>query len=339
VTIERRVARRDLPNRLSHGLRLGYDLLLRAIVKITFRVWQAVGLHLTVNHFYQPIPDTRSLAESTWSKISELPGIEMNEAKQLALLAEFETRFKDEYAAFAQNKTSDPEEYFLNNKLYFGVDAAIYYCMIRKNRPRRITEIGSGYSTLLASRAILKNQEEDPRYVCELTAIEPDPSEFLRAGLPGLSRLIAKPVQEVSLAELTRLGENDILFIDSSHTLRIGSDVQLEYLEILPRLRSGVLVHVHDVFLPLEYPREWVIGHYRFWNEQYLLQAFLTFNHRVEVVWAGCYLHVRHPDRLRAAFAFYRGNEFWQGRRWLPSSFWLRILEPGHGLDVQAGDR
>jgi hypothetical protein len=278
-----------------------------------------------VNHYYQPIPDTRLLSDQTWSRVSELPGIAINEDEQLGLLADFVHEFKSEYDSLPSDKTGDAADYFLNNTLFFGVDAEIYYCMIRRFRPRRIVEIGSGYSTLLASRALSRNFQDDPTYRCDFTAIEPDPGDLLRNGVPGLSRLIRQPVQDVPLDIFTGLAESDIMFIDSSHILRIGSDVQREYLEILPRLQPGVLVHVHDVFLPLEYPVEWVLGHYRFWNEQYLLQAFLAFNEHVRILWASCYMHVYHPELLTAAFKSYRGNTRWQGRRWLPASLWLRI--------------
>jgi hypothetical protein len=104
--------------------------------------------------------------------------------------------------------------------------------------------------------------------------------------------LIIDKVQNVSLSEFNKLEKNDILLIDSSHVLKIGSDVQYEYLEILPRLKKGVIVHVHDIFSPSEYPREWVLEDYRFWNEQYLLCAFLSFNSAFEVLWAGSYMHL-----------------------------------------------
>lgn len=131
-------------------------------------------------------------------------------------------------------------------------------------------------------------------------------------------RLIRAEVQSVPLSEFEALGENDILFIESSHVLRIGSDVQYEFLEILPRLRPGVLVHVHDVFLPVEYLRRWVMEERRFWNEQYLLQAFLAFNSAFQVVWGGAYMSLRNPDALRSAFPRH------DLRNTSPGSFWIR---------------
>ena len=154
-----------------------------------------------------------------------------------------------------------------------------------------------------------------------LTAIEPYPHAFVKDAITAHAdaTLVDEQVQGVPMDTFSSLGENDILFIDSSHVLKIGSDVQYEFLEVLPRLRPGVLVHVHDIFLPGEYPKDWVYGdEHRFWNEQYLLQAFLTDNAHVEVVWASNWMHRRHPDELEKALESYDRNTRF------PGSFWFR---------------
>jgi hypothetical protein len=151
----------------------------------------------------------------------------------------------------------------------------------------------------------------------EVVACEPYPEEVLLRGLDGLT-LRQTIVQEIPLSEFESLQANDILFIDSSHVLKIGSDVQYEFLEVIPRLRPGVIVHVHDIFLPAEYPRPWVMDQLRFWTEQYLLQAFLAFNDTFEILWAGSYMHLTHPERLERAFRSYRRTTRW------PGSFWMR---------------
>lgn len=125
-------------------------------------------------------------------------------------------------------------------------------------------------------------------------------------------------LEEVEATLFTSLSENDILFIDSSHILRIGNDVYYEYLDILPRIAPGVFVHIHDIFLPFEYPRQWVMDEYRFWNEQYLLQAFLMFNNAFKVIWAGSYMHYKNSDKLRSTFRSYDPATVW------PGSFWMR---------------
>jgi hypothetical protein len=123
-------------------------------------------------------------------------------------------------------------------------------------------------------------------------------------------------------SRFSQLRANDILFIDSSHVLKIGSDVQYEILSILPRLAEGVLVHLHDIFLPGEYPKHWVLDEHRFWNEQYVLHAFLCFNQRFQVVWAGSFMHTKHPELLEAAFRSYV-----RASRW-PGSFWMLRSKP-----------
>lgn len=295
------------------------DKELRQFVKKSFQFWQRLGIHILPLDYYHPIPDTRTLNDDLWLKQSDLIGIDINEEGQLNLLFEFSTKFGIEYETFPKNKTTIPHQYYVNNGMFESVDAEILYCMIRHFKPRKIFEVGSGYSTYLSAQAVLKNNGEGDE--CELIAFEPYPNEVLKAGLPGLSKLIPNKIEDVPLSMFNELGANDILFIDSSHVLRIGGDVKYEYLEILPRLKKGVIVHSHDIFLPAEYPKVWVLEEHRFWNEQYLLQAFLAFNTAFEVMWGGSYMHFKHPDELESAFTSYKREERW------PGSFWMRKVK------------
>lgn len=289
-----------------------YDFL-----KDSFSFWQKLGFHITPNHFYEPVPDTRTLGDELWQRESELVGIDMNETGQIALLREFASRFRDEYEALPRERTAVPHQYYVNNGMFGSVDGEVLYCMIRRFKPRRIIEIGSGNSTCLSAQAVLKNEAEGGS-PCELVAVEPYPSGILFEGFPGLSRVLCARVQDAPLSEFQRLAENDILFIDSSHVLKIGGDVRYEYLDLLPRLKRGVLVHVHDIFLPSEYPKAWILEESRFWTEQYLLQAFLAFNESFEVLWGGSYMHLRHSGELEATFSSYDRHRTW------PGSFWTR---------------
>jgi len=298
-----------------------YGNLLYEFVRKSFPFFERAGLHLTLNHYYEPVPDTRKLTDALWARESELAGVNLNVPAQLALLRDFADAYKVEYDAFPVDRPSAPHRYFLKNSGFPSVDAEILYGMIRRFKPRRILEVGSGHSTYLAAQAALKNQDENPAARCDLTAVEPYPNAVLKAGFPGLSRLIQKKAEDVPLAEFTALGDRDILFIDSSHVLKIGNDVQYEYLEVLPRLAKGVLVHVHDIHFPSEYPKDLVLESRRFWTEQYLLQAFLAFNDSFEVLWAGTYMHLKHPDALAAAFASYDRRGRW------PGSFWMRRVK------------
>jgi predicted O-methyltransferase YrrM len=285
-----------------------------------FPFFQRLGIHVTPISFYQPIPDTRTLKDDLWVRRSEMIGMDMNEAGQLDLLARFVAQFKDEYERLPRTRTPTPHQYYVNNGTFESVDGEILYCMIRHFKPRKIFEIGSGNSTFLSAQAVLKNKGEDG-VAGELVAFEPYPNRVLRAGFPGLSRLVETRIQEVPLSEFDKLADGDILFIDSSHVLKIGSDVHYEYLDVLPRLRTGVIVHIHDIFLPAEYPKDLVLKARNFWNEQYLLQAFLAFNESFEILWAGSYMHLKHPDELASAFSSYERSKTW------PGSFWLRRVK------------
>lgn len=277
-----------------------------------FRACEALGVHVTPVHFYQAIPDTRTLPESLWQDERATLGIEWNEAAQLRLLREEFPKFQGEYDVLPTGPTSDPFQFHFNAGLFDGTDALVLYCMIRHFGPATVLEVGSGMSSLLTAQAARKNGNT------ELICVEPYPNEKLRQGFPGLTRLIVGQVQQVDTRTFEELGANDILFIDSSHVSKIGSDVNYLFLEVLPRLRPGVIVHVHDIFLPMEYRRDWVKEELRFWNEQYLLQAFLIFNSQFEVLFANSFLGKRHADAMRATFPkspWWGGGSFWMRRR------------------------
>ncbi len=299
-----------------------YESVLRQFTKKTFRFWQQLGLHITLNHFYLPIPDTAHLSADLWNKPSKMIGIEINEFYQLDLLSELVKCYKAEYERWPPNKTAVEYQYYSNNVFFESADAEILYCIIRHFKPKKIFEFGSGFSTLVSAEAARKNTEGGD--TCEFLAFEPYPKSMLRENLPGLTKLIVAPLQSVSLAQFDELKENDILFVDSSHVLKIGSDVHYLFLEVLPRLNKGVLVHFHDIFLPMEYSKAWVLNRVMFYTEQYMLQAFLSFNPKFQVVWAGNYMHLRYPDKLAAAFTSYvRDRRIKAGER-VPSSFWIR---------------
>jgi len=283
-----------------------------------FATWERRGYHVTPVHYYSAVPNTADLEETLWSDPRSPIGIDMREGAQLELLESVSTRYLGELSQFPKEAPLADCPFFLNNGNFFGVDAEMLYCMVRKHRPQSIIEIGSGFSTLMSSLAIEKNKEEDPRYECKLVAIEPFPKSQLLSQCKNLSELIESPVQKVVLGRFGELGAGDILFIDSSHVSKLGSDVNFELLEIVPRVKSGVLIHVHDVFIPFEYPRKWAIEEGWFWNEQYLLQAFLSFNSSFEIVWAGSYMHWKFPERVAAAFGPYDLTPA------PPASLWMR---------------
>lgn len=204
----------------------------------------------------------------------------------------------------------------MSNGSFETVDAEVYYGMVRILKPKIIIEIGSGNSTKLATVAVLKNQRENGEYKCNITCIEPYPSDALSE--INNVEVIQKRLEDINFEFFDRLDENDILFIDSTHSLKIGNDVYFEYLEIIPRLRQGVYIHVHDIFIPNQYCKRWIYKSNHFWTEQYLLQAFLMYNSEFEVILPCNYLHTSKPDTLKEIFPSYPMDD--DG----PGSFWMR---------------
>jgi len=299
-----------------------------------FSALQSLGISLCPNHYYWPIPDLAELKSRDWTLAKPIAGIDLGLERQV----EFASTTISAYArecAFPSSPGPRGYEYHYNNGLFECVDAEVTYAMVRHYKPRRVIEIGGGFSTRLIADALLRNAAASGK-PGELITIEPSPSDVLRSGFPGLSMLIADPAQNVDISLFASLEEGDILFVDSSHVVKTGSDVCYECLQILPSLRPGVVIHFHDIFLPCEYPRQAVLERLCFWSEQYLLQAFLALNEEFEVLWAGSAMQLFHPDVLERAVPNWRGSyarmprgirrfmPTLDGDRVWPASFWIR---------------
>jgi hypothetical protein len=295
-----------------------------------FNRWQKAGFNLTPNHYYSPIPNVARLDPKLWDSRSAMTGIDLRAESQLKFLNEVCSRFRREYEQFPRQRTSVPHQFYLENGAYEKVDAEVLHCMMRHYRPRRVIEIGSGCSTLVTAAALELNRAEGSA-PCHFTAIEPYPTPVFRHRIPSLTELLQLPLENVDPALFGELSENDVLFIDSTHVVRCGSDVNRIYLDILPRLKPGVIVHVHDIFLPAEYPKHWVFEEHVFWTEQYLLQAFLAFNREFEVLWSGSYMHMEHSSELARHMPSYR-NDGW------PGSFWMRRIAATPSPVAQTAD-
>ena len=189
----------------------------------------------------------------------------------------------------------------MNNAAFDSGDAEFWYQIIRLKKPRRIFEVGSGHSTLMALQAVKQNERDDESYRCDHVCIEPYENPWLAHTAVSLLR---ERIECLGVDFFSQLEADDILFIDSSHVVRPQGDVVFEYLELLPLLKPGVIVHVHDIFSPRDYPREWLIDDVRLWNEQYLFEAFLTHNHDWDIVASLNYLHHHFYDRLAEVAPF-----------------------------------
>jgi predicted O-methyltransferase YrrM len=233
-------------------------------------------------------------------------GVDLHLERQREFLDGVIARFANE-CEFPDAPTELSSQYHYNNGLFEAVDAEIAYSMVRWLRPRCIVEIGSGYSTRVMASALVRNFEKYAND-CHFVSIEPNPDAVLSRGFTGLTRVVPKRVQDAELDIPSMLNAGDILFIDSSHVVAVGSDVVYEFLEVLPRLRSGVVVHVHDIFLPADYPRDTVLDGLCFWSEQYLLQAFLSFNRDYEVLWSSSAMQSAYPAELARVFPRWEGS-------------------------------
>jgi hypothetical protein len=286
------------------------------------RPWAAYerqGLVPVPLHYYHPYPRADDPALSRfWERKSGLQGVEASLDEALGLLEEIGRAFGAE--CVWPESSADPHAYHSSNGTFGYASAAVAHAMIRHLAPRRVIEVGSGYSTHILGGALARNAK-DAGHAGELISIEPHPPEILNTEIPCLTRRIARPVEEVDPSLFEGLGRNDVLFIDSSHVIRYGGDVLFLYLEVLPALAPGVVVHVHDIHLPEPYPRVYFDENRYVWNEQYLLQAFLCHNARFRVLLPCWWIHRDHDDCFRQAFPRYDpashrpGSSLWIERK------------------------
>ncbi|MEW6434119.1 MAG: class I SAM-dependent methyltransferase [Myxococcota bacterium] len=262
-------------------------------------------------HYYEPLTRRQDLRRPM-SAPRDLPGLELNEAGQLEWLGRFDVG--SELLDIPVRQES-PTTFGYENGTFAFADAAYTYAMIRTVKPRRWIEVGSGNSTLVARLAMEKNAVEG--HPTQHRCIEPFEMPWLeQLGI----EIVRSQVERCPPTLFEELESGDVLFIDSSHVLRPQGDVLFLYQEVLPRLKPGVFVHVHDVFTPRDYPEHWVLERMLMWDEQYLLEAFLTFNSRFEVVGALNHLFHSHFAALSEALpilAQHRDRE--------PMSFWMRV--------------
>jgi Methyltransferase domain len=268
-------------------------------------------------HFYSPIVDpaeAESRSPALWpSTPPPVLGIDFNEANHRHVLEYEYPRFIRDYDYPEQKPSAkDDCDFFTQNSQFSWLDSRTAFVLLRAWRPARIIEVGSGFSSLLMAdinRRFWSRQ-------CDITCIEPYPRPFLLTGVPGIREIVQEKVQDVPLALFEKLGIGDVLFIDSSHVSKTGSDVNYLYFEVLPRLKPGVRIHVHDIFLPNEYLKDWVLDENRSWNEQYVLRALLMYSNAFRVLFGCSYAFAVMPDLVKAALAHPKGHAFAGGSIW-----------------------
>jgi hypothetical protein len=272
-------------------------------------------------NFHSPIPDIADLEErGVWNKRTELRGIDFREDKQIELLKELAACYSDE-CRWSVKPTGDPFEFHIENPSFSYGCAVSTHCMIRHFKPRLVIEIGSGMSSRVISKALKLNKGRDGKNGRHIV-VDPYASDTIRKGLGDGNDLVESRVELLDPRFFEKLDVDDILFIDSGHCVRIGGDVNFLFLEVIPRLKPGVIVHVHDIGLPYEYAKVYATNESfrQFWTEQYLLQAFLCFNTEFEVLLAMNYLMTDHPGIFRQSFSHYDPEL----HRFSSGSLWMR---------------
>jgi len=245
--------------------------------KYLFNLFQAAGFHLTADHFYEIVPNTREVARNYSDKPRELVGIQWKfkecEHRALALIARYGAEYPENCGRYGFRE---------ENPYFKGFDALMLYLMIRDLKPEKLVEIGQGFSTRVTLSALERNVKDTGRQV-EFVSIDPYSRLADWPKPEGVRcRSIHQPLQSVELDPV--LEGCGFLFVDSSHVYKFGSDVAQEFAGLYPRLRPGTVFHLHDIYSPYEYPLEWIVHWKRFWNEQYFLECFLMFNEAFEVL-------------------------------------------------------
>jgi predicted O-methyltransferase YrrM len=284
-----------------------------ANMPVSKKIFKKVGVFPITNHYYEPLFDDR-LLKLPHERDRYLPGISWNDQMQLSLLNSF--KFQDELNAIPYRKEKDDFSFYYDNPSLGPGDAEYLYCIIRHFMPSRIIEIGSGYSTMMVQKATSDARLGSPEYQTDHICIEPYEMPWLeKTGV----RVIRELVENVQHDLFQTLGENDILFIDSSHMVRPQGDVLFEFLELLPVLKKGVIIHVHDIFSPRDYTKRHLVEDVMFWNEQYILEAFLSCNRDFEIIGALNYLKSHYPNEMFAKLPV-----LGKMQEQIPGSFWMR---------------
>lgn len=259
------------------------------------------GFHIINANFYSPIPIVSEL-KSEFFQFKENIHLNWNEKNQIMLLSKLK-EYSSEFDQLIKNRSYD-----LQNTSFSYHDAPIYYCMIRHFKPKKIIEVGAGRSTKISGFASKKNG------ITSLTAIDPFVSDSLKKEFFDDVKLIKEPIQSFPLTFFKQLEKNDFLFIDSTHISKIGSDVNFLILEVMPILEPGVIIHFHDISLPRNHGKERISYKLNFWNEQYLLHAFLIGNNDFEILFGNSFMGIKHKEKL---LQFYDtklvpgGGSFW----------------------------
>jgi len=270
-------------------------------------------------HFYSPVvnlDDLEQRKEKIWKPNRKLNGINLNEAGQQSFMHSLEEAAK--LIPFAENPGQPGFRYYFDNKTYAHADGLVLFATLLTYKPNRVIEVGSGFSSAL----MLDTNDKFLNNSIRFTFIEPNPdmtlNRLLRKEDYANTDVKESLVQDVDPEIFKTLGENDILLIDNSHVSKTGSDVNYLMTEILPALNKGVIIHIHDIFYPFEYPKEWLLDLRLNWNEIYTVHSFLLFNNNFEIIFFSDQMQQTLKEDYKSTLPL-----FFKDR---PGSLWLRKI-------------
>lgn len=289
------------------------NLLESLLQKVGFRALQKLGFHLQRNDYYSPLNDCDFLEENAdlWTPIETPPEIDWRLDEQLAMAREI-SPFLPELRDVPVQPPMDSSTFAWKNNFWENADALVQYGLVRARKPARYVEIGCGWSSLLLKQALARNAAEGRP--ARVTLIEPYPSAAIFRHLPPEWQVHKTILQRAPFELFEQLEAGDFLFYDGSHCSKVGSDVNWFFFKILPRLRPGVIIHIHDISLPDEYPQPWIFERGQTWNEQYVLQAFLMHNSAYKILIANRYLFHQRAKELETLYHKLQpvyGSSFW----------------------------
>jgi Methyltransferase domain len=265
-------------------------------------------LQLFPDFFYAPVFSPADLASEVWA--GTFPDCGRFDLDAQRTFLRNTPSFARELSALPyEPPTEDAAAYYWGNDQFSHSDASLYFSILRRFRPARVVEVGAGHSTKLAARALKENGSGT------ILCIDPHAPSWL-AQLEGSIEVLAQPVQQVRDEVFLELADGDVLFIDGSHISKTGSDVNHLFLRILPRLPKGVIVHIHDICLPYEYPKAWSEDVLCYWNEQYVLAALLANSEKWEILLGNYFMMKADTEALRpfapnVAGVFLGGGSLW----------------------------
>ncbi|MDQ6782830.1 MAG: class I SAM-dependent methyltransferase [Actinomycetota bacterium] len=289
----------------------------RAVRRFGYQLYEPEHFEVILRSYYSPLPDFEHFAVDPWAGPAELPGVDLRVEAAIALLTGDLRPYLDSFRPPLRAEDAAPGAFYIANGSYESVDAEILYAMVRYSRPQRVVELGSGASSHVIAAAAADAAADGTRFDHDI--FDPYPFEAAVFGPVVGATTLPHRAEDVDLEIFEHLKAGDIVFVDTTHTVKTGGDVNRIFLEILPRLAPGVLVHVHDIFLPYEYPRHWIVDEMRLWAEQYLLQAFLAFNSAFEVVFPAQAVTRAAPDLVKELIPSLTPTTS-------PGAFWMRRL-------------